>query len=143
MVTINSKTKTTIKRAIAFAIDWNLIFIISLVIFLSGPNFDPKYLLVPSTEMFSMFNVFLGILSFMVLPLVKDLMFKNASIGKLIMGIRVVNADDGSQPSTINLIKRNIAFYFPPIELISFLIKGGKTIGDIISNTIVVEKKKD
>ncbi len=54
-----------------------------------------------------------------------------------------MSADDGSQPSTINLIKRNIAFYFPPIELISFLIKGGKTIGDIISNTIVVEKKKD
>lgn len=143
MVTINSKTKTTIKRAIAFTIDWNLIFIISLVVFLSGPNFNPKYLIAPSTEMFSMFNVFLGILCFMVLPLVKDLMFKNASIGKLIMGIRVVNADNGDQPSTINLIKRNVLFYFPQIELILFLIKGGKTIGDIISNTIVVEKEKN
>lgn len=132
--------KLYIKRAIAFIIDWNLIFIISIGLLLIGPRFDMNYLLVPSTEMFSSYGVILGVICFIVLPLLKDLMFRNASLGKAIMRIVVVDANSLERPSVSQLILRNITFYLVPIEVVALFINKGKTIGNSISNTIVMEK---
>lgn len=136
-----NSTKTTVKRAVAFAIDWNLIFIISMAVLVSGKNFNMQYLITPSTEMFSSGNVILGILCFILLPLTRDLLFRNASIGKMIMGLRVVDPVSGNPPDVINLIKRNVTFYIFPIEAITFFANNGKKIGDDLSGTAVVEKK--
>lgn len=107
----------------AFIIDWNLIFLISVATILSGPDFDVNYLLVPSTEMFSSANLIVGILCLIVFPLIKDMLFGNASIGKRIMRLKVINADTGNSPSIISLIIRNITFYIPPVELFPFFGK--------------------
>lgn len=119
-----------------------MIFLISVAIILSGPDFDVNYLLVPSTEMFSSANLIVGILCLIVFPLIKDMLFGNASIGKRIMRLKVINADTGNSPSIISLIIRNITFYIPPVELFSFLANNGMTIGDKISHTTVVDRSK-
>lgn len=134
-------TKTIIKRAIAYIIDWNLIFIISIAVLISEKNFSVEYLIVPSTDMFSPVNVILGLLCFMALPLIKDLIFRNASLGKLIMGLRVVDAATGKPATVCSLVLRNMTFYLLPVELIAF-ITSGKTIGDRISGSIVAEKRR-
>ena len=135
-------SSTFIKRAVAFIIDWNLIFIICFTILLSGPNFDVEYLARPSIRMFSFYNVIFGLLSFILFPLIKDILFRNASLGKVIMGLRVVDAETGTPPSLINLILRNVTFYFPPIGMISYFANGGKTLGDMIAKTTVISKRK-
>ncbi len=68
----------------------------------------------------------------------KELYF---TLGKLIMGLRVVDASSGEPASTRSLIIRNITFYLPPVELIAFMTNG-RTIGDKLSGSTVVEKKK-
>ncbi len=138
---MKASTKTTVKRAIAFVIDWNLILIISIALLISGGNFSIDYLLVPSTEMFSSAGVIIGLVCLIALPLLKDLLFKNASLGKLIMGLRVVDASSGKPAPVRSLIIRNITFYLPPVELIAFMTNG-RTIGDRLSGSTVVEKKK-
>ena len=48
-----------------------------------------------------------------VLYLGKDLVFKNASLGKRIFGLRVVSSEDGSTPGIGRMILRNL----PPIQI--------------------------
>lgn len=132
-----------VKRSFAFIIDWVLIWSISIAFFLMSPEFNIDYLLYPSVKMFSFYGIFLGILSFIILPLIKDIVFRNASLGKVIFGLRVADAKDGSMPSKAKLVLRNTTFYFPYIELVVLLICK-KTLGDMISSTEVVKKyRKD
>lgn len=86
----------------------------------------------------------LYILLAMILMLFKDLIFRNASIGKKLMGIEIRNID-GSIPSILTLIIRNITIIIWPIEAI-MIIMCDKKIGDIIFKTDVnysKEYKKD
>ncbi len=132
-----------VKRAFAFIVDWVIICSISIAFFLMSPEFSIDYLLYPSIKMFSFYGIILGILSFTILPLIKDLVFCNASIGKAIFGLCIVDAINGSVPAKGKVILRNLMFYFPFIEIIPLLIIK-KTLGDIISGTEVVKKyRKD
>ena len=126
-----------IRRAIAFIIDWNLIFIICFGLFVSGPRFDLEYLLLPSIRMFSAYGVLLGALGFVLLPLLKDCLFKGASLGKLVCGIKVYDCQSRDTAKISSLILRNITFYVPFIELIVYLCNNGKTFGDMLSSSYV------
>lgn len=121
-------------------IDWNLILLLSFAMFLISPNFDWKYLSVPSTEMFSAYGVALGFLCLLILPLIKDCIFRNASIGKKIMGLRVVDRTTGQPPRFGKLLLRNITFYFYYVEIIAVLVNRGVSLGDMLSGTAVIEK---
>lgn len=71
----------------------------------------------------------------------KDLIFKNASIGKKIMNLQVVTKDN-NKPNVIALILRNIFIcYIYPISFILILIFN-KSLGDFVFKTKVVEVKK-
>ena len=135
------KKSFIIRRSIAFLIDFNLTIIIGGFCFFIGPRFNAEYLLYPSIKMFSCYGVILSVLWFLLFPLFKDCIFKNASLGKKILGIQIVNIGDKTQPLTIQLIKRNIMFYFIFIEIIVFFLNSGRTVGDVISNTAVVYNK--
>lgn len=131
------------RRCIAFVIDWNIILPINFFLFVSGPRFDVQYLLRPSMKMFSAYGVLLGIAGFILLPLVKDCLFKGASIGKLICGIRVYDATTRETARLSSLILRNITFYVPFVELIVCLANKGRTLGDEISGTFVDLRNKN
>ena len=70
----------------------------------------------------------------------KDLVFKNASIGKRMAGLVVVK-ESGYEPSKKNLVLRNVLQTFlPPMEFYRFFIEKDRLYGDIIANTKVVYK---
>lgn len=133
--------RIVIKRIVAFVIDWNLVFLICVALLLSGPQFKLEYLALPRVEMFSSYGVILGLLGFVLLPLIRDCILKNASVGKRIMGLRVVDVKTWQPPSLGKLILRNVMFYFPAVEFILVLVNNGASVGDMISGTAVVEKR--
>jgi len=132
--------KVALKRFLAFAVDWVTVFIISSALFLSGPRFKLEYLRTPSIKMFSSYGVFLGIISFILLPLIKDCICNHASFGKWLLGLKVVQKDTYKKADATKLILRNVLFYFPAIELIFWLFGKNGTLGDMITGTTVVEK---
>ena len=131
-----------IRRLIAFVIDWNLIFLIGFGLFISGPEFKIEYLLRPSIRMFSAYGVLLSVLSFALLPLIKDCVFKGSSLGKLICGIRVYDNNSKDIAKTSSLILRNLTFYIPFVELIVALCNNGRTLGDMLSSSYVDLRKR-
>ena len=136
-------TKAVIfRRFIAFVIDWNVVFLISIGLFTLGPRFEVEYLLRPSIRMFSAYGVILGILAFIILPFIKDCLFKGASLGKLICGIKVYDNHNKETAKTGALILRNITFYIPFVEMILCLCNKGRTLGDMVSSSHVDIRKK-
>ena len=130
-----------LRRFIAFAFDWNVIILACVGLFLLGPRFDIEYLLRPSIKMFSSYGVILGILGFVLLPLFKDCLFKGASLGKLVCGLKVYDIRTQNVAKIPSLIARNLTFYIPLVELIVFACNKGRTIGDMLSKSYVDLKK--
>ena len=130
-----------LRRFIAFAIDWNVIILACVGLFLLGPRFDIEYLLRPSIKMFSSYGVILGILGFVLLPLFKDCLFKGASLGKLVCGLKVYDSRTQNVAKIPSLIARNLTFYIPLVELIVFACNKGRTIGDMLSKSYADLKK--
>ena len=130
-----------LRRFIAFAFDWNVIILACVGLFLLGPRFDIEYLLRPSIKMFSSYGVILGILGFVLLPLFKDCLFKGASLGKLVCGLKVYDSRTQNVAKIPSLIARNLTFYIPLVELIVFACNKGRTIGDMLSKSYVDLKK--
>lgn len=126
-----------VRRCMAFVIDWALIFLICLGLFMSGPRWDVAYLLRPSLQMFSAYGGILGALGFVVLPLFKDCLFKGASLGKRICGITVYDDHSQDPAKTGALILRNVTFYIPFVELIVCVCNKGRTLGDMLSSSYV------
>jgi len=121
--------KIRIKRLLSGYIDLILIIVIAnlIVWILSGNLFY-------STE-FEYILYFLATIGI----LTKDLIFRNKSIGKKILGLEVKN-NDNTTSSILKIILRNITYVFWPIEGLIVLISN-KRIGDIVFKTKVVEKK--
>lgn len=70
--------------------------------------------------------------------LFKDVLFRDASIGKKIMNIKVVNEIDGCRPPIWKLVARNITLvYVNILEYIVYEVKGNR-IGDMAFKTVVV-----
>ena len=117
------------KRIIAIAIDYYIAFLLCYVpMLIIGKGF--KFLLE---------NMYLLIVSNFLLFIVKDIVFKNCSMGKKTMKIEVLK-QDGTKPNTLHLLLRNIFAIIWPIEIFLILSKN-KRLGDLIFNTKVSEKK--
>ena len=129
-----------IKRMIAFAIDWNLIFIIGGLCLFVGSDFKEQ-ILMPSITGFKWYGVLLAFVCFFIIPLLRDLPF-GVSPGKLVMGLRVMDKITEEKASVPKLILRNITFYIPQIEFIVLLATRGRTLGDMISKTTVENRRK-
>lgn len=112
------------KRLIAFFIDY---IIILLSIFLPFMIFNPELV-------FDYFLLILGII--MILVTIKDLIFKNASIGKRLLHLKVVT-EKNEIPKLYQLIIRNITLFIWPIDIIVFAITK-KRIGEIVTETKVI-----
>ena len=133
--------KNTVKRFFAFLIDWMIIVFIGSFLITLGPNFDIKYFFYPSIDMISLYGVVLSIDIWAFFPLFKDCVFNCASFGKVLLGLKVVDSKTLKKPSVVKLIIRNITFYFPFVDVIVWLVTHGKTLGDIISDTVVLSAK--
>lgn len=92
---------------------------------------------------FNLDNIFyyinINLVIFTFLFLLKDLVFRNASIGKRALNLEILKSDN-TVPSVSTLILRNIFVFLWPIDAILILANKRK-IGDIIFKTKVVEKE--
>ncbi len=125
-----------LKRFLAFIIDWNITLLSTMLLFSLGPDFD---FINPSIKMFLNYTVILGVMILIVFPLLKDLLFKNASLGKKVLGLRIIDAKTGNKPRASQVVIRNLVFYLVFLNAIVLLITK-RSLGDMISGTQVVSK---
>lgn len=122
------------KRILASLIDWYILYfgIYGIILFIKYKIF--YYF--PNYEIYKFFVDFIYIIYF----LFKDLIFKNASIGKKLVGIKIVTKDNYI-PKIYIIVLRNI---FDPIlfvaDFLSILIANIK-LGDILFKTKVIDNK--
>ena len=117
-----------IKRLLAAIIDFYIICFLSstvVLVFTVGElNITP-------------FSITIYLISCILLALFKDFTFKNASIGKRIFKLQVIETN-GRELKLFNILKRNVpVIVLLPVEVI-LLIIGDKRIGDIWAKTSVI-----
>ena len=76
-----------------------------------------------------------------VLLLLRDFLFGGTSLGKRILGLRVVDITTHKKPPALKRILRCLFFIILPIDAITMFIEG-RSLGDRVANTIVVSKKQ-
>ena len=117
-----------IKRVLAAYIDFFIICFLSTVVVgaLTLGEFSVTII-----------SVIVYITVFLLLLLLKDCVFKNASIGKRIFKLKIVKTDE-TKLMIIDIIKRNILLVIlMAIESI-LLITNDRRIGDVWANTVVI-----
>lgn len=118
-----------IKRIVAYNIDFIVAFIIFYIPILLFKNFLENFFWLSLIVFFS-----LGFL-FLLLMIYKDILFKNQSLGKKIVNIRILQ--NGQIPDRKTIIRRN---KFTVLGIMSYpftVIILNKSIGDIICGTEV------
>jgi len=126
------------KRIIAGIIDFFIACQVQAIlvgVFLIRPFFIPEN----SGEMFA--TAIIALLStycaffYMV---VRDIIGKK-SIGKLIMKLKIIDKNDGSEAALSKRLLRNVTWFLGPLELFVVLIKKER-LGDKIAGTQVIVK---
>lgn len=75
---------------------------------------------------------------YLILMFLRDIIFYGLSLGKRLMKLNIVSYSN--RVTTLVLIKRNLWLIIFPLEII-LIIFNGKRIGDIFTDTDVVEAK--
>lgn len=135
-------TKLLLRRFLAFMIDWNIMFGVSLWLMLYSPASNPEYAIYPSMKMFASPMVLLGLAWFPLYCLFKDCLFGRRSLGKLICGLMIQNSETGEKASFGSLILRNVTFWLVQVEGIVVLVNKGKRVGDLIAKTEIVKRNR-
>lgn len=96
------------------------------------PQFDPyKYV-----------NIAAAVLLFIIHPAIKDIPFKEGSVGNKVMHIEIVDMKTGEKPKKIKLFIRNIFFVNTILDCVFSVFRlDRRTLGDLISNTRTVYKE--
>ena len=121
-----------LKRILAWVIDWNLSGLPALTYALLFWTLLSDYKSNPI--LFALLVLF--VLSFPVIFVCRDVIFKGRSPAKRIFGLCVIDNETNALPSNDKLIIRNLFFFIYPVEAI-FLIATDKSIGDNISATTI------
>lgn len=123
-----------LKRILAIAIDFWMFQFLFLPSFALPMAFNLEYIDLNTAFNVYMFSVLIGMI-------IKDTVFKNASLGKKLLKIEI-RFINNEIPSTISLIFRNFFLIIFPIEVL-FIIINKNRIGDILFETEVVEVIKN
>ena len=122
-----------LRRILAWIIDWNLCGIPALVYaFIFKTITEAQGLKAVYALVFVLF-----VLSYPVLFVVRDVLFKGQSIAKRIFKLRVIDIETNELPSNRKLIIRNLFFFLYPVEFI-MLLASDKSLGDMVTNTTIV-----
>ena len=96
-------------------------------------------------------DIIIAIGSMLIIPgllyfLLKDDMNDGRSIGKGLMGLRVVNYKTGNECNFTESALRNLVWWIPVINLVEFLVvildAEGRRMGDDLAGTIVVNDEQ-
>ena len=116
------------KRVLAAIIDLYIICFLSTS--LVGVSTLGKFNITP-------FSITIYLISSVLFLLVKDFVFKNASIGKRICKLKIVK-NDGTKLLMTDIIKRNMTILsFLPVEVFLLIVQN-KRLGDLWAKTSIV-----
>ena len=122
-----------LRRILAWIIDWNLCGIPALIYaFIFKTITEAQGLKAVYALVFVLF-----VLSFPVLFVVRDVLFKGRSVAKRIFKLRVIDNETNELPKKQKLIIRNLFFFLYPVEFI-MLLASDKSLGDMVTNTTIV-----
>lgn len=88
---------------------------------------------------FTFISVSIYAISTIIFIILKDIVFKNASIGKWLFKLEIVKTDE-TKLRFVDIIKRNVLYIILiPLEVLLLIIHD-KRIGDLLAKTLVVSK---
>lgn len=133
-----STIKVKLLRILAWIIDWNIVgFFIALILTIYLLLLESKVTAVSSHDTLP---IFLIMMLFPVLFVLRDIILRGRSIGKRITGLVVLDKSTGETAKLPKLFMKNLFLFIVHIDIIVLLISG-VSIGDRVANTIVVLKK--
>ena len=133
------RVKSYIFDFIFFSIFYHLVFLFGVGIIIEVFKIDIRN---TDSEKVGIITYNVMIFSFKIYVLFKDFLFKNGSLAKKAMKVKVIDAQTGERPSKKKLILRNI-FYITPLTTVvnlAFCFKrlDNLSLGDLITKTRVV-----
>ena len=123
------------KRIIASMIDWGIIIILAGILSVILPSYQ--------IYDFEIIKIIINLLVISIYISFKDLLFRNASLGKAIVGLRIVKINNKERVSIYSVIMRNVVLLIPIIWWLEFYkVVKNQTIrqADIWFKTQVVTK---
>ena len=127
-------TKDMIRRRfLAFMIDMIIAYGGMITLWYFGPGGSIDFLLYPSVK------IWLGYLWLYAYGIFKDCLFGRRSLGKLCMGLWIIDTQSQAKVSYKQLILRNITFFIVQVECVVVLILRGKRLGDMVAKTKVID----
>lgn len=128
-------TKDMIRRRfLAFMIDMIIAYGGMIALWCFGPGGSPENLLNPTVGAY-----WLGCLWLYAYVIFKDCLFGRRSLGKLCMGLWIIDTQSQAKVSYKQLILRNITFFIVQVECVVVLILRGKRLGDMVAKTKVID----
>lgn len=122
-------TDVKIKRVFAFLIDW-----------LIAGGFSLLSCTLLIREETQILLAFLCIISFPVLVVLRDALWRGRSIGKRIFGLTVLDKQTAKAPTFKQAAIRDVFFFLMYIDFFVLVLRG-QSIGDLVANTVVLPKK--
>ena len=123
------------KRMLAWIIDYNLYGLPAIVYAIIFRKITETQGLNP---LYAIIFVIL-VLSYPVIFVFRDVIFKGRSIAKRILNLQVIDNETNALPSKQKLVIRNLFFFIYPVDAI-ILIVTKKSIGDTATNTTIIKK---
>ncbi len=129
------------RRYIAFYIDAFICINIILFAIIPALTLADLFSIEVTDTFVNVFTIFMVIL-FILLMTIKDFPFKNGSIGKKIMKMKIIDINTKQKPSSLKLMLSNFCFLnFGVIDY--FVAKDSldnRTLAEIVTSTAIVEK---
>jgi uncharacterized RDD family membrane protein YckC len=131
-------------RVLAIGIDLFVLAVVAFVLFLAAgaviPALDPA--LAATLSLVTVVAIFVGV------PMIVETLTRGRSLGKLVMGLRVVR-DDGGPVRFRHALVRGLAGVFVDFYVTlgvgavvcSLLNERGKRVGDLIAGTVVIRER--
>ncbi len=133
-------TKDMIRRRfLAFMIDMIIAYGGMIALWCFGPGGNPEHLMYPTVKLWMTGAYWLGYLWLYAYGIFKDCLFGRRSLGKLCMGLWIIDTQSQAKVSYKQLILRNITFFIVQVECVVVLILRGKRLGDMVAKTKVVD----
>ncbi len=136
------KPSVKFKRIFAFLIDWNILGAVMLLLIMLEMEIFRRNGLFESSQALQPFAPILVItmLLFPVGVAFRDFIFGGRSLGKRIFKLVILDVKTAIKPKLHKTILRDMFFFLFQIDGIILLVSG-KTIGDYLAHTVVVDKK--
>lgn len=136
------KASVKFKRILAFIIDWNIFGGITLFLLMLEMEIFRQNGLLESAQAIEPFIPIL-LITMAMYPVgvaLRDFIFNGRSLGKRICGLVILDVKTATKPKLLKTILCDLFFFLFQIDFV-ILLASGKTIGDFVAHTVVVNKK--